>query len=337
MSLAILSARSYSLTRTRSSLDVLWSIWVPMLSSGPLPGKQFTLVKLQTRIATRSRRWPHMIKHQCIRSPRMGICRSLLWKSISSTVSNTRPHPLSYHSTFPRHYSKHNNFLNRRGLTGNPEGLAWLILDLSTIQIRRFDDQPIGRAKDRVVVMPHQDTTRETQVFPPVLVLHRPKTTSIRLHRRPSSTFCPLEPPLLSLAANTDRNDCNERRHVDNSSRCRRCLLVCVCIYTYDQNNGRFRLVSTPHLILIPWPSSRGLLHPSLILLPSSLSSIQLPCRPLSRKPSSHFVTPTDWLLDSLPVGLHLRNGHSSWRFPSQDVVHYYLKNVVTTHVIGLG
>ena len=139
-SLAILSARSHTLTRTRSCPDVLWSIWAPMLSSGPLPGRLFTPAKLRTPIATRSRRWLLMIRHQCLRLPRMGICRIPQWTSIRSTISNTRPRPLSCHSRSPRHHSNHNNFLIRSGLTGTPVELSWLIMDLSAPQIHQFDE-----------------------------------------------------------------------------------------------------------------------------------------------------------------------------------------------------
>jgi hypothetical protein len=62
----------------------------------------------------------------------------------------------------------------------------------------------------------HQDTTRETRVISPVvLVLHRLKMTSIWLHPRLNRTPYPLELLPLSLAAIKDRNDCNAHCHVD--------------------------------------------------------------------------------------------------------------------------
>ena len=181
MSPVILNASPRPMTRTRSRPDVLWSIWALMLSSAPLRDRPFTLAKLQTHTDTRSRRWPLMTKHQSLRSPRMGMHRNPRWTSINSiSISNIHIHLLSCSSRFPRRHRNHSNLPNPRGLTGDLVDIAWLILVLSAPQIRRFDEYPIGRAKGKVVVMPHQDITRETRLNSlVVLVLRRLRVTSI--------------------------------------------------------------------------------------------------------------------------------------------------------------
>ena len=161
--------------------------------------------------------------------------------------------------------------------------------------------------------------------------------TPIRLRLRPSSTFCPLEPLLLSLAAITDRNDCNERCHVDfhcTSEIPLSPLFASLCLHLHLRPKqwtlqSRFYTtfnIDTMTIAIEPWP---------LASLPHPLSSSTI----------SSFFTKTQFppcythglLLDSFPVGLHLRNGHSSWRSPRQDVVHYDLKNVITyKYVTGL-
>lgn len=74
---------------------------------------------------------------------------------------------------------------------------------------------------------------------------------------------------------------------------------------------------------------------PAFTALPFPLHPVDL--SPFSRKPSSHLVTPTDWFLDSFPVGPHLSEQTVQLAVSLEDVAHYDSKNVVTYEsVIGL-
>lgn len=59
----------------------------------------------------------------------------------------------------------------------------------------------------------------------------------------------------------------------------------------------------------------------AFIALPFPLHPVDLSS--FSRKPSSHLVTPTDWFLDSLPVGPHLSEQTLQLAVSLEDVAHY--------------
>lgn len=319
MSLVILIASPHPLTRTRSHPDALWLIWALTLSSAPLQGKLYTLAKLRTHIATRSRKWLPMTRHQSLRSPCMGMRRNLQWTSISSS-SNTYLHLFSCRSRSPRRHRNHSNFPKPRGFIDNPVDITWLILVLSALQIRKFDEWPTGRARDRVVVTPQQDTTRETRaIYLVALVLLRPlRMTSMRLHPLLRSTSCPLE--LLHLAATTDRNDRNARYHVDPRTRFAPPSLLplsppfaSLCLHLHlQQKHWTFppRFYATFNIDTMafePWPLA--------FYLPSFSHPSSRPVVLSHENPVPTLLHPRSSYWTLFPLGYIFRNRHSSWRF----------------------